>query len=408
MSRRLLTLIGVAAVFAAAVVLLKLRPGDASQAPSTPWGEPDLQGIWTNDLEIPLQRPAEVCQQGVLYRRGTSRTRQAASGPSSGSDETRRERGSEQDVGGAYNAAIFTTHKRLGRRTSLIVDPPDGKIPPLTPEAQKKEGRDPGVSARPAASHRDLQEQSAGLRRREVRTAITETGRDAPALPHGRRGRRARRRRRRHQSLRRPGGPQPRRAVHGRRAARFRRLPVSFSRSCSRLERCRFSTTPARGKGGSASSRSTGNPHLPSNVRQWWGDSRGRWEGNTLVVDVTNFTPKTYFQGSHENLHLVERWTRIDANTIEYAVTIEDPTTWTRPWTVKQEYSKQNDQANRIYYEPRCHEGNYGMPALLAGARAEERAFAERRGPDPATKGTAGCGGFAVGICATRERKAIR
>ena len=136
----------------------------------------------------------------------------------------------------------------------------------------------------------------------------------------------------------------------------------------------------------------TASPHLPPQVRQWWGDSRGRWEGDTLVVDVTNFSPKTYFQGSYENLHLIERFTRLDANIIEYTVTIDDPTTWTRPWTVKQELTKQDDQANRIYYEPRCHEGNYDMAALLAGARAEEMAFAEGRGPDPATKCSAGCG----------------
>jgi hypothetical protein len=118
---------------------------------------------------------------------------------------------------------------------------------------------------------------------------------------------------------------------------------------------------------------------------------------------VTNFSPKTYFQGAQENLHLVERWTRLDANTIEYAVTIEDPTTWTRPWTVKQEYSRQSDEANRIYKEPRCHEGNYGMVALLAGARDQERAFAEKRGPDPATECTAGCGGFAFGFSDSGE-----
>ena len=79
-------------------------------------------------------------------------------------------------------------------------------------------------------------------------------------------------------------------------------------------------------------------------------------------------------------------------------MTIEDPTTWTRPWTVKQELSKQDDKANRHYKEPRCHEGNYGMPALLAGARAEERAFKQGKGPDPATLCTAGCGGFAGGF----------
>ena len=139
-------------------------------------------------------------------------------------------------------------------------------------------------------------------------------------------------------------------------------------------------------------------PHLPSNIRQKWGDSRGRWDANTLVVDVTNFSEKSDYQGARENLHLVERWARLDADTIEYAVTIEDPTTWTKPWTVKQELKKQSDAANRIYYEPRCHEGNYGLPALLLGARTAERAFAEGQGPDPAALCTAGCGGFAGGF----------
>jgi len=134
-----------------------------------------------------------------------------------------------------------------------------------------------------------------------------------------------------------------------------------------------------------------GMPHLPSHIRQWWGDSRGHWEGNTLVVDVTNFSPKTEFQGSRENLHLIERWTRTDANTLAYVLTIDDATTWTKPWTVKQEFSRQSDQPNRIYYEPRCHEGNYGLPGLLAGARAMETAFAEGRGADPATLCTSGC-----------------
>jgi hypothetical protein len=135
-----------------------------------------------------------------------------------------------------------------------------------------------------------------------------------------------------------------------------------------------------------------GRAHLPSHVRQWWGDSRGHWEGDTLVVDVTNFTAKTDFQGSRENLHLIERWRRVDAKTLEYTVRIEDPTTWTKPWTVKQELRKQDDQANRIYYEPRCHEGNVGMVGVLWGMRMTEKRFAEGKGPDPATICTAGCG----------------
>jgi hypothetical protein len=133
-------------------------------------------------------------------------------------------------------------------------------------------------------------------------------------------------------------------------------------------------------------------------VRLWWGDSRGRWEGSTLVVDVTNFSSKSNFQGAHENLHLVERWTRTDAETLQYTVTIEDATVWTRPWTVTLDLKKQDDKANRIYAEPRCHEGNYGLATMLAGAREDERAFVAGRGPDPATKCLAGCGGFAGGF----------
>jgi hypothetical protein len=129
-----------------------------------------------------------------------------------------------------------------------------------------------------------------------------------------------------------------------------------------------------------------GSPHLSANIRQWYGDSRGHWEGNTLVIDVTNFSPKTDYQGSRENLHLIERWMRTGPNTLEYVVMIEDPTVWTRPWTVHEEFTKQSDPENRIYYEPRCVEGNYALPGWLRGRRMEELAFAQGRGPDPATK----------------------
>jgi hypothetical protein len=128
-----------------------------------------------------------------------------------------------------------------------------------------------------------------------------------------------------------------------------------------------------------------GKAHVPASIRQWYGDSRGHWEGNTLVIDVTNFSPKTDFQGSRENLHLIERWTRTSPTTLEYEVKIEDPAVWTKAWTVKEEFTKQSDQENRLYYEPRCVEGNYGLPGLLRGARMEELAFAQGRGPDPRT-----------------------
>jgi len=409
-------MIGVAVVIVAVVALLRLAPGqdskattetgatNAGPAPSTPWGEPDLQGIWTSDAETPLQRPAKYANREFFTdeeRAELDKLRATAIGREA--DESRRQRGSEQDVGGAYNAAIFTTHKPLGRRTSLIVDPPDGKIPALTPEAQKKR-----------AAIRDFQ-----------LALVQATDLCKNNLPGCQGGK--------------YGPPSPRRAETppyyltvgaagglGAGGGVINRADGPEDRGLG--ERCMAAALPdfggntgfflqivqspasvsifydtGQGQGWERIVPVTSNPHLPSDVRQWWGDSRGRWEGKTLVVDVTNFSPKSYFQGSQENLHLVERWTRLDANRIEYAVTIEDPTTWTRPWTVKQEYNKQNDQANRIYKEPRCHEGNYGLPALLVGARTEERAFAEKRGPDPATQCTAGCGGFALGFADTGE-----
>jgi hypothetical protein len=126
-------------------------------------------------------------------------------------------------------------------------------------------------------------------------------------------------------------------------------------------------------------------PHLPAYIRTHWGDSRAQWEGNTLVIDVTNFNGYVDFNGSTTGLHIVERWTRTGPNTLEYIATFSDPTAWTKPWTIKQEFAKQDDQLNRLYKEPRCHEGNYAMVGQLGGARQFEQAFAEGRGPDPLT-----------------------
>ena len=114
-----------------------------------------------------------------------------------------------------------------------------------------------------------------------------------------------------------------------------------------------------------------GRPHLPQQIRQWLGDSVGHWEGDTLVVDTTNFTAKTDFQGSRENLHLVERFKRVASDLIMYEVTIEDPTVWTQPWTVEIPLTEIDNKANQIF-EAACHEGNYAMTSILAGARSQD------------------------------------
>ena len=135
--------------------------------------------------------------------------------------------------------------------------------------------------------------------------------------------------------------------------------------------------------------------HPSDQVRLRHGDSRGHWEGRTLIVETANFSPKFPFRGSSEHLTLVERYTRVDTDTLEYEATVEDPTVWVEPWTVRQELKRQSDQQNRIYYEPRCHEGNYGMAAMFIGARLREEEFSEGRGPDPFSLDTTTGGGGA-------------
>ena len=131
-----------------------------------------------------------------------------------------------------------------------------------------------------------------------------------------------------------------------------------------------------------------GRPHIAKNIRQWLGDSRGHWEGNTLVVDTTNFrdevrfTPYNCCGGAGENLHLIERFTRVDANTIDYQYTVDDPARFTRSWTVAVPLTK----APGPIYEYACHEGNYGMAGILAGARAEEKAAAEKEAAKNASR----------------------
>jgi hypothetical protein len=373
MRKRLLPVLGVVGVILAVIILLRVAPAGSAttQGSKTAWGDPDLQGIWTDDYQTPLQRPARYATKELFTDEERAELDRQRAGILR--RDQRVEAGSERDVAGAYNA-VFQSIKHTGKRTSLVVDPPDGRIPALTAEAKERANTD-----------------------RQYRLALlqaTQTCKDKdPACAGGT-----------------FGPPSPRRAEVAPfyNTGRLNRSDGPEDRSMT--ERCMAAVLPdfggyrrivqspgtvsifydvGQGQGWQRVITLEPVPHLPASVRQRFGDSRGHWEGNTLVVDVTNFSPKSDFMGARENLHLVERWTRVDAKTVEYTVTVEDPTTWTRSWTVKQEMTRQDDQANRVYYEPRCHEGNYGLPALLSGTRAEEAAFANGKGPDPATKDSA-------------------
>jgi hypothetical protein len=229
-----------------------------------------------------------------------------------------------RDVSTAYNDFWWDRATKVTtRRTSLIIDPPDGRVPPLTPQAQDR--------------------------------ARSESTRAVGSLGTGGRG---------------ADSPEDRslweRCITqgaSRVAAGAYNANMQIIQSRDHVVILHEQIHEAR------IVPLTNQPHLSSNLRQWLGDSRGHWEGNTLVVETTNFTDKTNFRGSTDALQMIERITRVDANTLDYEVTFKDPTTWTKPWTVQMRMPKTQGEI----YEYACHEGNYGLKGILAGARAEER-----------------------------------
>jgi hypothetical protein len=360
-------------------------PAEAASDIKTSWDEPDLQGIWVHDVEIPLQRPTQFADREFLTEEEVEvinerRARRL-------DHDYRAERGTPNDVAGAYNA-VYHLQKLTGRRTSLIVDPPDGRMPAYTPQYMEQqeiwgEFRFALMQASPACKN-----QEPGCRG-EWAPPSPRFEEESPIYPLG--------------GVNRSYNPED----HGlsvRCLGGF--LPAGGERSGFSSGGNGFTRRIVQSPGGISMYYDTGQgqswqrpsivmkdiPHLPSHIRGWWGDSRGHWEGDTLVIDVTNFTPKTRSFGAGENLHMVERFTRTGPTTLDYVVTLDDPTTWVKPWTVRVEYTRQDDFSNRVYTDNRCHEGNYGLPALLRGARAEDRAYAEGTGPHPAEICTNACG----------------
>ena len=384
MRRRQFESLGIATVMASVMVLLQLTAVPVvGQSPSaTAWGHPNLEGIWLDVYDTPFERAAELGDREFATAEERA-ARDAARMINPGRNE--RSGLARRDVAGAYNA-VFTSAKPAGPRTSLVVDPPNGRIPAVTAEAQRQV---------------EVQREWRLMLLQNTETCET----DSPGCRGGEYG---------------PPSPQRLNVAPFYNTNRMNRHDGPEDQSSS--DRCMSGTTPefrgfrrivqggdsiaigydtGQGQGYQRVVNLSGN-HPPSQVRLRHGDSRGHWEGQTLVVETTNFSPKFTFRGgrggpeSGANRSLVERYTRVDAETIEYEVTIEDPTVWTGPWTIRQELKRQSAQENRIYYEPRCHEGNYGLPALLIGARLDEQAFEEGRGPNPFSLDTATCVGGLV------------
>ena len=362
----------------------------AQSAPKTPWGAPDLQGTWSNTTVVPFERAKEFGNREFMtdaeYKKAQDRLleRNTRLGRDSRENDGQDIRGTEKDVARAYNEHWFGDRPtEVSRRTSMLTDPPDGRMPALTPEAQKR------ISEKREYLQALLQGTSGG------RPGPISPRRNEPSPDYNL------------DRINRSDGPEDRSSVE---RCLLNSLPVilpagqltpdgrpvgnfgGVMRIVESPDSVDIYYDVGQGTGFNRTIPITNRSHLPRDVRQYWGDSIARWEGDTLVVDVTNFSQETEFRGSRENLHLIERYKRIDPATLQITITAEDPKTWVKPFTFVQELRKNADKPNMVY-EGGCHEGNYGLLGMLANTRAADQAFAEGRGPDPALQDNATGGG---------------
>ncbi len=290
-------------------------------ATRTPDGHPDLQGVWDYRSMTPLERPRDLAdkafftaEEAAAYERESVARR----------DKDRRTEdglSAQADVAAAYNEFWWDYGKKLSDlRTSLVVDPPDGRIPALTAAATaagevRRESRR-GAGSTPGPEYRGLWERCLTLGVPRLSGAYNNNFQLFQAEDHV--------------------------VILNEMIHDSRIIPLD------------------------------GRPPVDPKIRQWLGNSRGRWDGDTLVVETANFSDKTSFRGARENLQLTERYTRVASDTLLYEITVEDPSTFERPWTFVLPMTR-NDG---LVYEYACHEGNYGMVNLLRGARAEDAALA--------------------------------
>jgi hypothetical protein len=326
----------IAVVLLASVPLAGQAPAAATNGSSqfrTAWGHPDLQGVWASNSATPLERPKALAGKQYLTPAELAALEQAARELFDGDTDaafgdsvfeaalTKATQFKSNDGGtGNYNH-FWLVERNFDNRTSLIVDPPDGRLPPMTEEARKRQVE--------AAAYRKLHPadgpEDRGLGERCIGAGVPMTGRGYNSN---------------YQIL---------------------QTPTHVAIYMEMMHDTRIIPLDAR-------------PHVSKDILGYLGDSRGRWEGNTLVVETTNFTPKRGqgFRGTSATMHLTEKFRRIDGGTLEYEYTVNDPSTYTRPYTAMIRMSPAPGSGK--IYEFACHEGNHGMEGILAGHRAQEKA----------------------------------
>ena len=337
-----LAVIAVVGWLADGAVTAQQAVSDTWTPPRAPDGKPDLQGVWNFSTLTPLERPDELAGKAFLTEEEASayiqqRIQNSNADRRDGAGTERRP-GEDTDVARAYNDFWYDRGTTVvgTRRTSLIIDPPDGKLPPLTAEGQKR------ASALAAFLRQGVRGPLDSAQTRPVRERCIWWESEGPPL-----------------------------APMGAYNANLQ-LVQNQDHVVILMEMIHDARIiPLDGR-----------PHLTSSIRHVLGDSRGRWEGDTLIVDTTNFasledfiapggyTDHTDYRGRRTNVHLTERLTLVDADTLRYEYTVNDPTTWTRPWTGQQFLTR----IGTPLYEYACHEGNHGIVGILSGARAAEQA----------------------------------
>jgi hypothetical protein len=327
--------------------------GQPASAPTTKaWkasrtvdGQPDLQGVWANNVATPLQRPKALEGKTVLSEQEVAALKEAAGRLFNGGGDAAfgdqvfetalakaKSFTSSDGKTGDYNH-FWLVERDFDNRTSLITDPPDGRMPPLTPAAEK-------IAAERLGRARGEGDLFAGRADTWEDRSLSER-----CISFG--------------------AP---------------RLGAGYNSYIQIFQAKDYVTILQETIHDARVVPLDGRTHLASNVRQWHGDSRGHWEGDTLVVETTNYSPKsallflTAGASGSEKLRITERFTRADPSTIKYEVTFDDPSTWTKPWTLMVPLKQSKDEI----YEYACHEGNTGLAGILAGARAEEQAKAEQ------------------------------
>jgi hypothetical protein len=294
------------------------RAGARPAVPRAPDGRPDLQGFWSFATVTPFERPSEFGEKAVLTDEEVAEFEQQVAARSK--QDEGRQRGTAADVSRAYNDFWYDRGTRVvgTRQSSIVVDPPNGRVPALTPEAQQR------ASARQAA--------------RKQR---------GPA-----------------------DGPEDRslgeRCILGFNAGPpF--VPSAYNNNIQIVQTRDYVVIMTEMVHDARIVPLDGRPH-PASTRPWMGHSRGRWEGDTLVVETTNFSEKNLYRGATPNLRLIERFTRVANDQLNYEFTVNDPATWTRPWTARVPMERLDGEI----YEYACHEGNLGLEGIMKGTRADE------------------------------------